>query len=136
MDTYKVATVANSESTMHRLTKTPITRQCFMFDPENEDLLIYENHHGGYYMRDFIDGTIEDCERLRILFLQTKDLRYWRALIQMLPEGWMQKRTWTGSYATCRNIHFARRNHKLQEWRIFTNMFLTLPYGKELITIE
>ena len=136
MDTYKVATVANSCSTMHKLATTPITRDCFSFDNIDDKLPIYFNANGAYYIKDFIEGTIEDCERLRVLYLETKNKQYWRALIQLLPESWNQKRTWTANYQVLRNIYFARRNHKLQEWREFTNRILILPYGKELITIE
>lgn len=136
-DTYKIGTTANSESTMHTLSKTPVTRANFELDTtENDGLLIYDNHHGGYFVGDFIDGTIEDLEQLRQLFLKTKDTRYWRALIQMLPSSWLQKRTWTANYEVLRNIYFARKNHKLKEWRFFCEQIEKLPYGKELITYE
>ncbi len=137
MDTYKVATVANSCSTMHKLATTPITRDCFSFDEELEtieDIKQYIDEEGGYLT--FSETIIRNCEQLRRLYIETKDKRYWRALIQLLPESWNQKRTWTANYQVLRNIYFARRNHKLQEWREFTNRILILPYGKELITIE
>jgi len=59
----------------------------------------------------------------------------WREIIQDLPDSFFQKRTWTGNYAVLRNMYFARRNHKQQEWRDFCKMIEELPYS-ELITIE
>ena len=73
-------------------------------------------------------------EHLRERFNQTKSSSYWRALIQLLPESWNQTRTWTANYQVLRNIYFARKNHKLQEWRDFCERIEYLPYGKELIT--
>lgn len=133
LETYKVATVANSCSTMHKLATTPITRDLFSMDEENDGLVIFDN---GFTVEDSIDRTIAECESLRQKFLATKDKRYWRALIQKLPDSWMQKRTWTGNYEVLRNILFARRNHKLLEWHIFCAAILKLPYGKELIGLE
>ncbi len=127
MDTYKVGTVANSCSTMHKLASTPITRECFSFDndlPESDEWFEHFN------------ALVKTCERLRQHYLETKDSNYWRALIQLLPSSWNQKRTWTANYQVLRNIYFARRNHKLQEWKDFCKMIEELPWGKELITIE
>ena len=73
---------------------------------------------------------------LRKKYIQTKDKRYWRALIQLLPESYNQTRTWTANYAVLRNIYFARRNHKLTEWREFCQWIETLPWAKELICLE
>ncbi len=133
-DTYKVGTVANSCSTMHTLQKYPITIDSFSFDNIDPDKIIYENHHGGYFIKDFIEGTIEDCEKLRQLYLLTKDKNYWRALIQILPSGWNQKRTWTANYAVLRNIVETRSTHKLTEWLEFVQIIKKLPYGEELLT--
>ncbi len=127
MDTYKVGTVANSCSTMHKLATTPITKGCFSF--ENTDSF-------SPLITDLFDDLIQDLEKIRTSYLETKDKRYWRALIQLLPSSWNQKRTWSANYQVLRNIYFARRNHKLQEWRDFCNMIEELPWGKELITIE
>lgn len=127
MDTYKVATVANSCSTMHKLASTPITNECFSFDndiPQNDEWQVFKNY------------VIEDCERLRQQYIKTKNKDYWRALIQILPSAWMQKRTWTANYQVLRNIYFARRNHKLSEWHEFIDKILTFPYAKELISLE
>ena len=124
MDTYKVATVANSTSTMHKLASTPITRECFSFD---NDLSKSDEFWS------LVDFTIENLERLRLQYLKTEDKHYWRALIQILPESWNQKRTWTANYQTLQGIYKWRKNHKLSEWRNFCDVIEALPYGKELI---
>lgn len=123
-DTYKVGTVANSCSTMHKLATTPITRECFSFD---NDLPIDDEFS---LVRDQL---INDCERLRKHYLETKDVRYWRALIQLLPSSWNQKRTITLNYEILRNMYIWRRGHKLLEWRLFCLWIESLPYAKELI---
>ena len=133
MDTYKVGTVANSTSTMHKLTSKPITIDDFSFD--NLDLLIHPLDEEDLIFEDVAENIVYDCERLRELYLKTQDKRYWRALIQLLPESYNQTRTWTGNYQILRNIYFARKNHKLNEWHDFCDMIEELPYGKELITI-
>lgn len=128
-DTYKVATVANSESTMHTLMKEPITLDIFSFDgmaPEGE---------GKDWVCDLIT-IVHLCETYRLKYIETKDKAYWRRLVQILPNGWNQMRTWTANYQTLRNIYFARRNHKLKEWHQFCEFIETLPYAKELICYE
>ena len=124
MDTYKVATVANSTSTMHKITSKEITEDDFSFD--NDWDLIFNLAKA---------SVVESCENLRQKYLNTQDKRYWRALIQLLPEGYNQTRTWTANYQVLRNIYFARRNHKLIEWHTFCEEIEKLPYAKELITI-
>lgn len=125
-DTYKVGTVANSCSTMHKLDAYPITREMFSWDNDLEDEVFWET----------VDRIIYECERLRQKYKETGDKRYWRALIQLLPESWMQKRTVTLNYQVARAMFFARRFHKLIEWHILCNAFLHLPYGKEFIAYE
>ena len=124
MDTYKVATVANSCSTMHKLTSKEITLDMFSFDdlPENAESL--------KVMREQI---INYCEALRKEYLTSKDKIVWRELIAILPSSFNQKRTWTANYQVLRNIYFQRRNHKLKEWHIFCDWIESLPLGKELI---
>lgn len=132
-DTYKVGTVANSCSTMHKLATTPITKECFSFDSVIED---YECYKCGKTkpLQDVIVGLLENY---RLEYLRTKDVRIWRALIQLLPESWNQMRTVTLNYAVLRNMYFARRNHKLSEWVEFCKWIETeLPYGKQLICYE
>lgn len=123
IDTYKVGTVANSTSTMHKLSSRPIEINDFSFDKE------FRSHH-------MIQNIVKDCEFLRQKYIETRNKSYWRALIQLLPESYNQTRTWTANYAVLRNIYFARRNHKLQEWRDFCKWIEALPYSKELICLE
>lgn len=131
-DTYKISTTSNSESTMHKLHSKPITKDMFSFEDVLEDLTCpdcdFELH--------LCDAQVNLLENYRSAFLKTKDKRYWRALIQLLPSAWNQKRTWTANYQVLRNIYFARRNHKLQEWRDFCSMIEKLPYASDLITIS
>lgn len=120
-DTYKVGTVANSTSKMHKLSTTTITYKCFEHDYKNEqwDLLI---------------NYLED---LRLKYLETKDKQYWRELLQLLPNSWLQKRTVTLNYQVLRNMYFARKNHKLTEWSVdFVEWVKTLPYAEELIMFD
>lgn len=133
MDTYKVSTVSNSTSTMHKLSSKPITINDFSFD--NLDLLIHPLNEEDLIFEDVVENIIYDCERLRELFIETKDKRYWRALIQLLPESYNQTRTWTANYAILRNIYFQRKDHKLIEWHQFCDWIKTLPCGEELIIL-
>lgn len=137
-DTYKVGTVANSTSTMHKLSSAPITKEAFDFDDPQLIVDKYTVTHGGECERifgDYIDDIIDMCENLRLKFIETGDKSYWRALIQILPSAYLQTRTVTMSYANLRNIYFQRKNHKLREWADFCDWIKTLPYSGELITI-
>ena len=127
-DTYKIATVANSCSTMHKITSTPIDANSFCLSAEDVDTWPDD------LSPHFAEPTIELCEWLRQRFNETGNKNYWRALIQLLPQGWMQKRTWTGNYQNLRNMYFSRQHHKLKEWSIFLKVIESLPYAKELIT--
>lgn len=142
MDQYKVGTTTNSCSTMHKLASTPITRECFSFDENFDKLPIYTATDAdsgieiSYNLDLIMEDIINNCEKLRQLYNETKDVRYWRALVMLLPEGWNQKRTWTANYQVLRNIYFARRNHKLIEWHDFCHRIELLPYAADLITCE
>ena len=129
-DQYKISVTTNSTSTMHKLAMTPITINCFEHDKdvEMEDYMLTTHM--------MFNSIINHCEKLRQKYLQTNDKRFWRALIQLLPESWLQTRTVTMSYENLRNMYFARKNHKLQEWHTFCDWVETLPYGKELICIN
>lgn len=131
-DTYKVGTVANSTSTMHKIASTPITKDCFEIDDYNPNLDLIDDVNIGLRTQCFID----DLEQLRQKYLQTKDKRYWKELIRWLPEGWLQTRTVTLNYEVLRNMYFQRRYHKLSEWHQFCEWIESLPYAKELITYE
>ena len=139
-DTYKVGTVANSTSTMHKLSAEPITKEMFDFINNSDDLIVSQGKsicgEWEYVFSDYIDDIVDMCENLRLKFKETGDATYWKALIQILPNAYLQTRTVTMSYANLRNIYFQRQHHKLTEWSLFCNWILTLPYSKELITIE
>jgi hypothetical protein len=132
MDTYKVGTTANSCSTMHKLTSREFASQDFSFDELIEDF----DEQDQQLISDMRVGILNYCEELRQRYLETKDKNLWRALIEILPSAYMQKRTWTANYQVLRNIYFQRRYHKLEEWHQFCDVIEKLPYGKELICYE
>lgn len=135
MDTYKVATVANSTSTMHKLASTPITKECFEMDDYNGSLKLYdrEPYNIDDHVDDMWDSLICHCETLRQRYLETKDMKYWKELIRMLPESWLQTRAWSANYSTLRGIIHWRRGHKLSEWAQFIDWTKSLPYAEELL---
>ena len=134
-DTYKVGTVADSCSTMHKLKDTPITMDCFEmgdFADSNE-----ESNHYNLYTKNMWLKLIDHLEALRKEFNETKDKRYWKELIRLLPESWLQKRTITMNYENILNMYRQRKNHKLTEWsKSFVEWVKTLPYTEELICLE
>ena len=134
-DTYKIGTTANSTSTMHKLATTPITMDCFETDDYEGDLLVYDTEPYAECFRtdDIWEEIINHCETLRQRYLETKDKRYWKELIRILPESWLQTRTWTANYEVLRNIVHQREGHKLTEWKSFIDWVHTLPYAEELI---
>lgn len=123
-DTYKVATVANSTSTMHKVHSKPFSIDDFSHDHMTEGTLAY------------METVVEKLEEIRQRYLETKSKEDWYDMIQLLPSSYNQMRTCTFNYETLVNIYFARRNHKLQEWHTFCDWIATLPYGKELIIAE
>jgi hypothetical protein len=135
-DTYKVGTTANSTSTMHKLASTPITKECFEMD-DFEDTGYYFCEVGDdtveYTTSDLANDFIENLERLRAKYNETKDKRYWKELVRWLPNGWLQTRTVTMNYENLRSMYHQRENHKLTEWHSFCNWVKTLPYAQELI---
>ena len=132
-DTYKIATVANSTSTMHKLASTPITLDCFETDDFQNDL-DFEPGGSWYKTKDFVTDIIQSLEYLRLKYLETKDKKYWKELIRWLPESWLQTRTYTCNYAVLRNIVHQRKYHRLKyEWDSFIKWCQTLPYANELI---
>lgn len=120
-DTYKVGTVANSTSTMHKIHSKPFSREDFSCDRMSE---------GALACLDSVIGVLEDA---RLKFVETKKKHYWDDMIQLLPSSYNQKRTIVLSYEVLRNMYHARKNHKLDEWRDFCNWVEELPYS-ELIT--
>ena len=120
-DTYKVATVANSCSTMHKIHAKPFSREDFSCDRMTEDAL------------SVLDTLIAYMERERLAFVETKDRAHWHNIIQLLPSSFNQMRTVTMNYETMTNIYYARKSHKLAEWHTFCDMIAALPYASDLI---
>lgn len=123
-DTYKVATVANSTSTMHKIHSKEFSRDDFSLDKLDEDSLA------------FFDTIIAKLEELRLKYVETKDKQYWYDIIQLLPSSYNQMRTCSLNYETLINIYYARKGHKLDEWHTFCDFIKTLPYAKDLIMIK
>ena len=124
-DTYKVGTVANSTSTMHKIHAKAFERDDFSHDRLDE---------GGLAL---LDATVAYLEAERQKFLADKEDRQpWHNMIQMLPSSYNQMRTVTLNYENLINIYYARRNHKLAEWHTLCDWILTLPCAKEWICIK
>lgn len=123
-DTYKVGTAANSTSTMHKLTSKIIELSDFSFDSENGEI-------ADFAKEDF-RKVVEICESLRLRYMATKEKHIWRALIQLLPEGYNQTRTVTLNYENVFNIIHQRTGHKLSEWHTLVDEFKKLPCVKEI----
>lgn len=120
-DTYKVATVANSTSTMHKIHSKPFELDDFSYD------------HLGNVELELFKTYVHSLETIRLQYIDTKNRELWYALIQMLPSSYNQLRTCTFNYETLINIYKSRKNHKLDEWKEFCKWIETLPYAKELI---
>ena len=124
-DTYKVGTVANSCSTMHKIHSKEFERADFSCDRLDE---------GGLRM---LDATIDYLEGERQKFIEDKSNRQsWHNMIQMLPSSYNQMRTVSLNYENLINIYYARKNHKLAEWHTFCDFIATLPYAKDIILIK
>ena len=124
-DTYKVGTVANSCSTMHKIHAKPFERNDFSV----EHLHNFKEQHWMVCM----DNVISALNVARDKFLETKDKKYWWQMIQLLPTSYNQKRTVMLNYAVLVNIYHSRKNHKLDEWHVFCDWIEQLPYS-EIIT--
>ena len=123
-DTYKVATVANSTSTMHKIHSKPFEIEDFSHDHLTENGL------------KVLRALVDEMEKIRLEYVETKDKALWYDLIQLLPSSYNQMRTCTLNYETLINIYKSRKHHKLEEWRSFCEWIETLPYAKELIIAE
>ena len=119
-DQYKVGTVTDSCSTMHKIHAKEFTLDDF-------------SHEHLYSPLNDLKPTVDLLNVYRERFLETKDKEDWWQLIQLLPSSYNQRRTWDLNYAVLRNIYHARRNHKLDEWHTLCNWIETLPYAEELI---
>ena len=137
LDTYKIGTVTNSTSTMHKIQSKPLTRESFEIEQipyeEQEEMEQRDGIYCAGELSDLFDETIQTCEDLRRAFNQTKDKRYWRKLIELLPESYIQAREYTLNYEVLRSIVHQRKGHKLGEWQKFIHWVHTLPYAEELI---
>lgn len=132
-DTYKVGTVANSCSTMHKIHAKEFTLDDF----SHEHLTHYAKD--GELCRDWLgdlEDLIDDLNFAREKFLETKDKKYWWQMIQLLPSSYNQKRTVQLNYAVLKNMYYARGHHKLDEWHDLCDWMLTLPYFKEICVQE
>ena len=123
-DTYKVATVANSTSTMHKIHSKPFSREDFSCDRMTEGAL------------SVLDGVIDYLESTRLLYVEDKDRAKWDDMIQLLPSSYNQMRTVTMNYETLINIYYARRHHKLPEWHVLCDAIMALPYATDLIAVK
>ena len=119
-DQYKVGTVTDSCSTMHKIHSKEFTLDDF-------------SHEHLYSPLHDLKPTVDLLNVYRERFLDTKDKEDWWQLIQLLPSSYNQRRTWDLNYAVLRNIYHARRNHKIDEWHTLCDWIETLPYAKELI---
>jgi len=123
-DTYKVGTVANSTSTMHKIQAKEFTREDFSCDRMSEDCLAA------------LDAVIAYLEGERVKFVETKERQHWHNMIQLLPSSYNQMRTVTMNYEVLINIYYARKTHKLAEWHVLCDAIENLPYADELIRVK
>lgn len=123
-DTYKVGTVANSCSTMHKIHASPFTREDFSCDRLTPDALAV------------LDSLIAYLESERVKFCESKDRSHWHNMIQLLPSSYNQMRTVTLNYEVLINMYYARKNHKLAEWHTLCDAIKTLPYADKLILVK
>ena len=124
-DTYKVATVANSTSTMHKIHAKPFDIDDFSHDHMTPSTLA------------FMQTVVDELEKIRLQYMNNgKKKEDWYDMIQLLPSSYNQMRTVTMNYETLINIYFARRAHKLSEWHTFCDWIKTLPYAAEIIIAE
>ena len=123
-DTYKVATVANSTSTMHKIHSKPFSMDDFSCDHMTDGT------------KKFMETVVAELENIRLRFKETESKEDWYDMIQLLPSSYNQMRTCTFNYETLINIYRARKNHKLAEWHTFCDWIETLPYAEQLITFE
>lgn len=128
-DQYKIGTVTDSCSTMHKIHAKEFTLDDF----SHEHLLGSAHTYNGYVPTAVLECVVGALNEFRKLFLETNIKRYWWQMIQLLPSSYNQRRTWDLNYAVLRNIYHARRNHKLDEWHTLCDWIEMLPYAEELI---
>lgn len=128
-DTYKVGTVANSCSTMHKIAEKGFTLDDFSIEHLNDDRSAELSNV------EWLEHLIHHLNRDRLRFIETKDKQYWWQMIQLLPSSYNQTRNVMLNYEVLANIYRQRKNHKLDEWREVCKWIESLPYS-ELITGE
>jgi hypothetical protein len=129
-DTYKVGTVANSCSTMHKIAEKEFTFNDFSF----ENLIGYDElYWGDVVPLATLDSVIHTLNVYREKFIETKDKKYWWQMIQLLPTSYNQLRTVMLNYEVLTNIYNSRKNHKLDEWHILCDFIKDLPYSGIII---
>ena len=133
--TYKVGTVANSCSTMHKIHTKEFVLDDFSHEHLLDDGPIIRGNNCWLSPMDCLKEQIFTLNMFREMYLETKDKTWWWQMIQILPSSYNQKRTVMLNYEVLANIYKARKNHKLDEWRDFCKWIETLPYS-ELITGE
>ena len=132
-DTYKVGTVANSCSTMHKIHDKEFYEEDFSFERLESGYEEYKGDDAMHTAYCSMQSTIHALNRLRYMYNITKNKKYWDAMIQLLPSSYNQKRTVMLNYEVLANIYKSRKNHKLDEWHTFCDWIESLPYS-ELIT--
>ena len=125
-DTYKVGTVSNSCSTMHKIHAKPFVAEDFSFERCVDELPVSR----------CIDMLLNTLNLMRDKYLETKNTAYWDSMVQLLGSSYNQMRTCTLNYENLINIYHARRNHKLDEWHKYCDWIETLPYAQELICFK
>lgn len=123
-DTYKVGTVANSCSTMHKIHSKEFSREDFSCDRLTPEAL------------EALDSLIAFLEGERKKFVETKDKAPWHNMIQLLPASFNQMRTVTLNYENLISIYYARKSHKLAEWHTICDWIMSLPYAADLIAVK
>ena len=131
-DTYKVGTVANSCSTMHKIQEKEFTLEDFSC----EHLLDHAETYNGYVSTSVLECVIGALNEFRKLYLKTKNKAYWWQMIQLLPSSYNQRRTVMLNYEVLANMYKSRRHHKLDEWHTFCDWIESLPYSDLIVGKE
>ena len=132
-DTYKVGTVANSCSTMHKIHEKEFYEEDFSFEKLESGYEEYKGDDAMHAAYCSMQNTISALNRLRYMYNITKNKKYWYAMIQLLPSSYNQRRTVMLNYEVLANIYKSRKDHKLDEWHTFCDWIKSLPHS-ELIT--
>lgn len=123
-DTYKVGTVANSTSTMHKIHAKPFEIEDFSCDQMTGNTL------------EFMETVVAHLEKVRLKYIESKDKQDWYDLIQLLPSSYNQMRTVTMNYENAISMYYARRNHKLKEWHVLCDWIKGLPFAESFLLIK